>query len=83
MREWRRRAEDGRDVVVERHDNGLWFVRIEGGVRAHEFSGGDSLDSGMIAEVLGYDIVHDEYPDWIDAWANEIKPGAGDWAKDL
>lgn len=78
LAEFRRTAPDGREVVVERDDNGHWFVHVpDDPPKRHSAAGGGSFDGSMIASALGYDIAHD-YPEWIDAWANEIEPRAGD-----
>jgi hypothetical protein len=29
--------------------------------------------AGVIAESLGYDTAHDEWPKWIDDWASEVE----------
>jgi hypothetical protein len=74
--EYRRVADDGREVVVERHEDGFWFVYVDDGDPKHR-AGGAELSSGMIAGALGYHIGRDEWPEWIDRWADEIESGPG------
>jgi hypothetical protein len=68
----RKTLPDGRTVIVQRETDKEWLSFIE-----------DQPDSsvigwplaGVIADCLGYDTAHDEWPTWIDEWANEIARG--------
>jgi hypothetical protein len=74
---YRRIAPDGREVVVERHDNGFWFVHVpDDPPERHSAAGGEMFDGTMIASALGYHIAR-EYPEWVDEWADEITAARG------
>jgi hypothetical protein len=64
--EYRRLLDDGREVVVERLENGYWLTWVGEFDPDKGWAGGDNLYGGMIAEVIGYDIVREDYPEWID-----------------
>ena len=62
---------DGRIVVVERlADDEYWHLQLEGD-EASEIVG-EPLQS-TLAELLGFDVVHDSWPSWVDDCAAEIE----------
>ena len=56
-------------VQFEGADSG-WCCWIEGR-EDDQWIGGWTLN-GAIADLVGYDIAHEEWPTWIDRWADEI-----------
>ena len=62
---------DGRTLIAERHGTeGDWHLLIEGEQDAELV--GRPLNSAL-AELLGYDVAHEEWPSWIDDLAAEIE----------
>jgi hypothetical protein len=68
----RERLPDGR--ILRATLNGpFWTCELEGKGEA-VVSGGNSgvLTGAMLADLLGYDVVHEEWPRWIDELANRL-----------
>jgi hypothetical protein len=66
---------DGRSLNVERMpDNASWHLRIEGDPSAELV--GTPLNSAL-AELLGYRVAHEEWPEWIENLAIEIEGSVG------
>lgn len=68
-RHHRRTLDDGRTLIAQALDEPDWEVWIEGDPQA--VCVGWPLPA-VIADVLGYNPAHDEWPEWIDRWAEEI-----------
>ena len=66
---YRRAFEDGRTVTVQRIGADSWECRVDGEPDA--WCIGTPLNS-TLAAALGYHVAHDEWPAWIDRWAEEI-----------
>ena len=61
---------DGRSLAAEPTSDGEWHLRMEG--EPHAELVGWPLNSAL-AELVGYDIAHEEWPAWIDDLAREIQ----------
>jgi hypothetical protein len=60
----------GRTLTAESWPDGYWCLRIED--EPHAEIVGMPLNS-TLAELLGYAVAHEEWPDWIDDLAREIE----------
>jgi hypothetical protein len=67
------RLPDGRTLAAEPWPDQYWHLRIEGEPGAEIV--GWPLNS-TLAELLGYDVAHEEWPIWIDDLAREIDAAA-------
>jgi hypothetical protein len=67
---------DGRLLEVERlpSDDAYWHLRIKGEADAEIV--GTPLAS-TLAELLGYQVAHEEWPEWIDDLAAEVGDALG------
>jgi hypothetical protein len=66
---------DGRSLEVERtRDDDYWHLRIQGDPSAELV--GTPLNSSL-AELLGYRVAHERWPEWIDTLAAEIEATLG------
>jgi hypothetical protein len=64
---------DGRSMEIERiPDRDYWHLRIQGEPNAEIV--GTPLGS-TLAELLGYEIAHEQWPGWIDELACEVERG--------
>jgi hypothetical protein len=61
-------------LIVEIRPDTTWHLRIEGNPSAEII--GSPLDS-TLAELLGYSVAHEEWPDWIDVLARDIESSLG------
>jgi hypothetical protein len=69
------RLPDGRSLEVDRTaDEVHWHLRIEGDPSAELV--GAPLNSAL-AELLGYRVAHERWPEWIDILAAEIEGSFG------
>jgi hypothetical protein len=71
----RRQLSDGRvvEVATSGRDGRSWWIEATGSDYAID---GVPLNS-CLAEVLGFDIVHVGWPDWVDDLADEIAAALG------
>jgi hypothetical protein len=67
----RRTLDDGREVVVAREGELGWAVWIDGQQDTSIVVGRPLAPT--IADAIGYDVAHEEWPTWIDQWASEIE----------
>jgi hypothetical protein len=66
---------DGHSVEIERMaDQVYWHIRIEGD-QAGEIVG--TPLTSTLAELLGYQVAHQEWPRWIDDLASEVEAAFG------
>lgn len=61
---------DGRTLAAEPMPDGYWYLRIDG--EPHSEMAGWPLNS-TLAELVGYNIAHEDWPSWIDDLAREIQ----------
>jgi hypothetical protein len=62
----------GRVIVAEgsgRGTRGSWLVYFEDD--PEDGAGGFTL-AGLVATILGYNVAHDEIPEWIVRWAEQV-----------
>ncbi|MCD6020880.1 MAG: hypothetical protein K0R20_590 [Actinomycetia bacterium] len=61
---------DGRTLAAEPMSDGYWNLRIEG--EPHADIVGQPLNS-TLADLVGYNVAHEEWPAWVDDLAREIQ----------